>query len=311
MYAPKKIITWALISSFFLIENMINFSLTVIKSDLQQTLTLSEEQFAYLASAFIMSYSVFMIPAGILLDRFSMKVVVPVSIFVFTLGCFIFGISHHFYVLTFARVLMGVGAAFSLLSSLKYARSFFSQHLAFFSGLGLSFGMIGAIIAKTPIYYLYELAHHQKHYLFLMFTLIGLLLMVVLRLLLEKDGSTAQDKYSMRHVREVISDQGFWLIALYGALMYTPLLVLEMAWLHDFLGLLLGESTHHVINSIESAPFLGVILGSIVFGYISDRSKSRKLSLLICALLTAITLELFFLGINRSVIYNFTILLLF
>ncbi len=277
----KSFLLWVLISLFFFVENACNFSFTVVGPDIQKSLDLTYQQYAHLAASFISAYSFMMVPAGILLDRFSFFKVSSIALGIFSLACVIFSFAESFYVLMTARVIMGFSASFSLLSSLKYSRLEFESYMGLFSALALSMGMLGGIFARYPTYFFFN--HYGQKGLYLMWALVAAILAISLWILAPKNRFDELKKIEVRHCLRAVKRMDFWLIALYGALAYSPFLVMEMAWSERFLKTILTASVDQ-INLIDSLSFIGVIVGSIYLGYLSDRAQSRRGGLILSAL---------------------------
>ncbi|MDA9832100.1 MFS transporter [Gammaproteobacteria bacterium] len=277
----RSLLLWLLISLFFFIENACHFAFTVVGPDIQNQLGLSYQQYALLASAFIGAYSVMMVPAGLILDRFSFFKVSAMALCVFSASCLLFAVAKAFYVLILARILMGASASFSLLSSLKFSRLEFEKQMGIFSALALSIGMLGGVCARYPTHFFFD--HFGQKGLFLMWALVSASLAITLWLLAPKDSWNDSEKIRLRHCVKTIKRQDFWLIALYGSLTYSPFLVMEMAWSEPFLKSILTVTSEQ-INLIDSFSFIGVIVGSISLGFLSDRAHSRRGGLMLAAL---------------------------
>lgn len=102
---------WIYLLLFVLV--MINYmdrtALSVAVGPIQKELNLSSTQVGLMLSAFLWSYLLFLIPSGILTDRFGPRVVNAVSIVVWSLATMLVGIVRGFGGLIGARLLMGVG----------------------------------------------------------------------------------------------------------------------------------------------------------------------------------------------------------
>ena len=277
----KSLLLWLLVSLFFFIENACNFSFTVVGPEIQSQLELTYQQYALLASAFIGAYSLMMIPAGVLLDRFSFFKVSARALGLFSMACLLFAMAENFYFLLIARILMGASASFSLLSSLKYSRLVFEKQMGLFSAMALSMGMLGGIFARYPTYFFFN--HFGQEGLFIMWAVVAGFLAVAVWLFAPSGSFEEEEKITLRHCLRTVKRQDFWLIALYGSLTYSPFLVMEMAWSERFLTALL-TATLKQINMIDSLSFIGVVVGSIYLGYLSDRAKNRRNGLMLSAL---------------------------
>lgn len=102
---------WIYLLLFLLV--MINYmdrtALSVAVGPIQKEFGLSSTQVGFMLSAFLWSYLLFLIPSGILTDRFGPRVVNAVSIVLWSLATMLVGIVRGFGGLIGARLLMGVG----------------------------------------------------------------------------------------------------------------------------------------------------------------------------------------------------------
>lgn len=308
----KNVLLWLLVSSFFFIENVCGFSISVVGDEIKQDLALNHTEYALLAASFLAAYSCMMIPAGLCLDAFLLNHVMSYAMSTFAVGCFIFAIGNSFSLLLMGRILMGASAAFSLLGSLKFARSTFSDHLGLFSSLALSVGMIGGVVGKTPTLYLVKVMQLGKSGVFGVFGFVALAFAVLVRYLVPAEVmKRSVSAFSLQASKRIISQRNFWLIALYGSFCYSPFLAMETVWAKKLLSEMLPGIRLLVINSIESIPFLGVIIGSIILGMVSDGASSRKGWLIISALGVAITLMMFLYVLPRNIVIISLILFFF
>jgi MFS family permease len=204
------------------------------------------------------------------------------------MGCFIFSIGTDFHLLVIARLTMGIGAAFSLLSSLKYARENFQDQMALFSAVALSMGMLGGMFAKTPTYFLLKIVG-QMSGVFIAYAVIAIVLAIVMFIFMEHE-SADKVQFKPKEALNILTHKNFWRIALYGSLMYSPFLVMEIAWSENYLGLLLPKLSDLMINAIESLVFLGMIVGSMLLGYMSDHSRNRQDGLFYSAIAVSVVL---------------------
>ena len=301
----KNVLLWLLVSSFFFIENVCGFSISVVGDEIKQDLALNHTEYALLAASFLAAYSCMMIPAGLCLDAFLLNQVMSYAMGAFAVGCFIFAIGN-----SFSLLLLENWAQCSLFLEQLEVAKYTSSWL--FSSLALSVGMIGGVVGKTPTLYLVEVMQLGKSGVFGVFGFVALAFGILVRYLIPAENMKREvSPFSLQTSKRIISQRNFWLIALYGSFCYSPFLAMETVWAKKLLSEMLPGIRLLVINSIESIPFLGVIIGSIILGMVSDGAPSRKGWLIISALGIAITLMMFLYVLPRNMVIISLILFFF
>jgi len=93
--------------------------------------------------------------AGPLLDRYSSRLITAMAIGICALGAMIFASTKILLVAEFARMLIGVGAAFTTVSYMKMTSLWFKPNkMALVDGLLATGAMTGALCGQIPLAYL-------------------------------------------------------------------------------------------------------------------------------------------------------------
>src|SRR3990167_7642198 len=96
-----------------------------------------------------------LVPAGLVLDRFSTKWVIIVEMFLCVLAVIVFAMSQSVWQAKIARLLLGVGGCCVLLSCVRLATRWFpEERMALVIGLIVTFAMLGGILSQAPFTYL-------------------------------------------------------------------------------------------------------------------------------------------------------------
>ncbi|MDA8561785.1 MFS transporter, partial [Gammaproteobacteria bacterium] len=90
-----------------------------IDIQLMQAFHLNAPQLGQLSSMFFYANTLFLLPAGLLLDRFSTKKILLISILFVIIGTFVFGIAKTYFTAAAGRFAVGVGAASCFLSCIR------------------------------------------------------------------------------------------------------------------------------------------------------------------------------------------------
>ena len=157
MSAPRasRLYVLALVAILCLVYTVSQFlrsSTGVIAPNLTADLGLQPEELGILSGAFFLSFALMQIPVGILLDRYGARLTMIGSIGVAILGCLVFAMAEGRTGLTVARILMGIGCSVMLMGPLMiYRRWFPADRFAALTGLQISIGTLGALMATAPL----------------------------------------------------------------------------------------------------------------------------------------------------------------
>lgn len=132
----------------YLDRNLLNVLAPLIKSDL----SLNNEQYGWLISAFSVAYAAASIPAGWLLDRIGVTRGITIAVSIWSAACTSTGLVNSAGALAFCRAALGTGESASVPGFGKVNADYLLPEEralgAAVNGLGLS---IGAILAATSI----------------------------------------------------------------------------------------------------------------------------------------------------------------
>ena len=121
-------------------------------------LALSAGQLGLLISVYFLVSALFQAPLGLLMDRFGPRRVQAVLMVVAGIGAIIFALGESWPVLLTGRVIMGIGAAGGLMTSLQAVTLWFpTARWPVFNGLVLSIGAAGSLAATLPTQFLLDL----------------------------------------------------------------------------------------------------------------------------------------------------------
>ena len=157
MSAPRasRLYVLALVAILCLVYTVSQFlrsSTGVIAPNLTADLGLHPEELGILSGAFFLSFALMQIPVGILLDRYGARLTMIGSVGVAVLGCLVFAMAEGRTGLTVARILMGIGCSVMLMGPLMiYRRWFPADRFAALTGMQISVGTLGALMATAPL----------------------------------------------------------------------------------------------------------------------------------------------------------------
>lgn len=277
----KAWIVCVLAALFFSYELVQFHMLNSISSHLLRDLGLSGTEYGFLSSTYLLADVIFLLPAGIILDRFSTRKVILAALFLCIFGTVGFAYSQTLATACFFHFLSGIGNAFCFLSCMMLvARWFPVERHAYVMGMVVTIGMLGGVIAQTPFTFLAAMFDWRSA--LLIDAAVGAAIFVAIyAVVMDYPAGYAAQK-------EAKGSYSFWggiiyaicnrqniLCGLYTGLMNLPVMLLGAMW-----GSLYLTQIHHL--DLSQASFVaglictGTIVGSPFFGYFADRTQEKR-----------------------------------
>ncbi len=280
-----------LASGFFFYEFVQMSIFNVLSKDLISAFSISAAQFGNLSATYFYTDVFFLLPAGLILDRFSPKRVIIASMTLCVLSTFVFSQAHTLTLALITHGLTGIGSAFCLLSCLKIASRWFeAKKMALVTGFVVTMAMAGGAVAQSVFAGLATLYGWRHAVLIDGVMGIGILLLIATfvrdyppsrcRPIIEP---TTHTEPFWTTLRAALSNTQNWFAGLYTSLINLPIFLLGQTWGAMYLTQqrgLTGTDAGYVSMMI----FVGMIIGSPAFGWYSDRIGLRKPSMVFGAL---------------------------
>ncbi len=223
---------------------------------------------------------------GPMLDRVGPRIVISSCALVGALGAFLFAFSHSFYAAFWGRILIGLGMAAMLMSSLKvFTLRFSPKQFATLMGTFVSIGSLGSILAASPLAYLNSNIGWR-----LTFAITGgisiILAYFTYRILgreeakregdMDPPASSSPGLGIFQSLRVILGTLAFWQGSTVAFFRYGTFLALQGLWLGPYLMNIKGYAPLKVGNMLIFMS-LGGIIGGPISGRFSDRAfPSRK-----------------------------------
>jgi MFS family permease len=236
------------------------------------------------------TYSIASLVAGLTLDRFGAKYVVPTGSCILGIGCllFIFGSSETAYV---ARLLQGAGSAFAFTGAVYLAsRGFSSNSLATAIGVTQSLGMLGGSAGQFLVGPLIQ-ADYKWQTVWVFIGIASLVVSVGLVLITPRRPpalSVAAGGSWLGPYRTVLSNPQSYLCGIVSGLLFAPTTIGAMTW-----GVAFFESDRHftykaAVLAASIVP-LGWAFGCPLMGWAADQIRLRKPVLIVGIVIMAAT----------------------
>ena len=279
-------------SLFFFYEFIQGNMFASIADNIMHDFHIQADKMTYLSSIYYVSNVLFLFAAGMMLDRFSTKKTILVSMLFCVLSTFLLAYTHSYFVALFCRFVMGVGSAFCFLGPIRLASRWFKpKRMALVTGAIVTMGMAGGLLAQYPLTKLVLRVGWRES--MLMVGWLGVALLIVMMVLIKEKPNNvtlnAHKKTSLFLVaKKAYLNAETLLVALYASLMNMAVAVFGAMMGSLFLMQRLGvdKSDAAMVNSML---FLGAIIGGPLVGWCSDRLGLRVLPMKLGALASLLT----------------------
>jgi MFS family permease len=276
----------------------------VINQSLRDDFQINATSLSWMSSAYLWADIIFLLPAGVILDRFSTRTVILTAMCICVIGTVGFALTHSFALAFFCHFLSGVGSAFCFLSCVVLVSHWFPRRRqALVVGTIVTMAFIGGMMAHTPFAYLNELFGWRRA--LLIDGAVGLVIMLWIYFVVkDKPEKSFQSVHvhqssSWDNFTQALSNPQNWLAGLYTSLLNLPIMVLCALWGASYL-----QAAHHLpeytASNVVSLIFMGSVIGCPLVGWLSDSQGKRKPLMWIGGVATLLTLIPLFLHITLS-----------
>lgn len=292
-----------IISLFFAYELVQLHMLNALSSQIMQDLHLSTTDFSALCSTYLLADVIFLIPAGILLDRMRVRKAVLYALALCILGTFGFALSKTLWQACIFHFLSGIGNAFCFLSCMILANSWFGKKSSFVMSIMITIGLLGGVLAQVPFSLLANSFGWQKALVF--DGVVGCVIWILNALWMkESPKALSQDirsSLSFAGIRKAFCNSQVWKCGLYTGFLNLPLMIIS-AMIGN---LYLQKSLHFTAleaSFTTSMISLGTIIGSPCYGLCSDLSQRKRVWMILGCLCSLATFLLIWTTSTSSVI---------
>ena len=295
----QAIIILFLASCFYLYEFGIQTSPVAIAQELMRDFAIDTAQFGLIASSFYYSYAPLQLTTGLLLDRYSTRVILTCVVSICALGALLFAHAPNMYVAIIARFIIGGASSCAFIGVLHLAvRWVPPTYFALFAGIVEMMGSVGGTLGSEPFAIL--LKHFDWRAITAGFAYTGFILAFLIALLVRNQPASLKTSFAtaktqknfVRHnLRVVLQSSQTWIVALYSFLIWAPILGFAVSWGAQFLAL-----SCHLDNVTATRAlvyiWLGVGITSPTIGWFSDFIDRRCIIMTICAIAGTIAMTL-------------------
>lgn len=299
MNRVQGIAVWLIATLYVIYELFITNGFYGVSLQLQQhDLSLSVNSIGLLAAVSSLVYAFCQIPAGILVDRFSIRIILSIAALFVTAGMFIYSQATGINALLLARVVISIGSAFAFVSTaVLIGRWLARDKFSLFFGLTQCLGNVSVVLANMFLPQIIKFTNGWKH-TSLILGIIGIVVVVALAIIVKTKPKEenirkeiAEDKPGVLEVfKELAANKQFWIAVVFAGMLLGTLFNFGANWLISFQNVFDSNDLSHSAM-VSSIMFLGVAVGNPVFGALSLKLRTRRKLIIFGAMMSTVLLQ--------------------
>jgi predicted MFS family arabinose efflux permease len=229
-----------------------------------------------LSSVYFLSFAIFQLPLGLLLDRFGPRRVNGTLLLVAAAGGLWFAHADSAAAAIAARALIGIGVSGCLMGSFTaFVLWYPPERISTMNAIAFSAGALGGMTATVPVELLLRAWHWRE--VFLLIVAATLAVSLVLWLWVpERTARTRGETLAeqLRGLRTLIADPAFRRLAVCLGASQSAAVALQTLWIAPWLRDVAGYAPAEVARGLFAVN-LAMIAGYMVFGRSADRLSKR------------------------------------
>ena len=265
-------------SQFFRVSN------AVIAPELMAEIAIGTETMGVVNGTYFLAFAAMQIPAGMLLDRYGARRMVPSLFLLAVAGSVLYAAAQSGPELIAGRALIGIGCALGLMGPMVViARWFEPERYARLISLLFTVGGLGSLMASTPLAAVSE-AIGWRGAFYLMAALTGVIAVLIYLIVRDAPPGSSHEKPRQetigemwRGLREVLALREMWWICAVQFVSYGTMLTIVGLWagpyLNDVHGLR-GVDRGNALLGLNILLFAAVMLFSQAERWLDSRKKA-------------------------------------
>ena len=255
----------------YTISQFLRTSVGVLAPNLMIDFSISPEKMGLLGGIFFLSFALFQIPAGMLIDKYGPKRIMIIIITFAVIGSIIFALSNSYTSLMIGRIFMGLGCSICLMGSLVIITRWASKDdFSKLAGTILAIGGLGGLLATTPLSYVSDLYGWRLS--FWSVSVCTFMVMILYYIILKDNPKEIINSTKITHLNNstynilvIFKERNFKFMIPMSLMSYSSLVVVLGLWGAPYL------KDFHELELIERGQILMFMaiswnIGSFVFG---------------------------------------------
>jgi sugar phosphate permease len=225
-----------------------------------------------LTSAYFLTFGIFQLPLGMLLDRFGPRRSEALLLLFAALGALVFATADSAGVLTLGRALIGLGVSACLMGAFKaFVLWFPKERLPLVNNLQMAAGGLGALAGTAPVKLALQITTWRG--VFVVLAILTASVALAIFLVVPERGEHKTDARmaeQFRGVVEIFSSRVFWQVAPWTVAVQATFLSVQSLWLGPWLRDVAGLERATVASYLALVA-CAMISGWVIIGFVTDR----------------------------------------
>lgn len=289
-------IVWGVLALAYIIVFFHRLAIGVVREDLVNTFGITGTTFANIGSTYFYAYMFMQIPSGILADSLGARKTVTLGTLLAGIGSVMFGLAPNLFMLFAGRLLVGIGVSVVFIAILKVQSQWFKEsEFGTMSGITSFVGNMGGIFAQTPLAIL--VGYFTWRSTFAGIGAISILLAILCYVVVrntpqdmglptieeiegkKKEAQAVERPPLLKSLGQALTNPYTWPGFVIFTGFFGAFVSLTGTWGNSYLVDVYGLAPEKAPNYLMVAV-LGLALGGLVIGKISDAVKSRKIPMI-------------------------------
>ncbi len=256
----------------------------------QTILAVNSAQFVNYSSLFFILYALMQIPGGMLFDKYGVKYVLPISLFITIIGIALYWYSSSLLMIGISRLITGLGCSVAYIGAAYIATLFFpSRVLPIMIAIIEAVSTAGSFIATSPLKWLIDTFGWNNagviSILYVVSLFIGALLTVKMLPKIGKNKSTPSISLAeiFSNILEMLRNRKIILIMLYSFCTWMIIMSFAGYWLKDYLVEVHNFSYSKALNFVN-LYWGSFLVASLVVGSITHNTVNAVITMLILSI---------------------------
>jgi MFS family permease len=287
------LIAWMFCTVFYFLEYAIRSAPAVMIPELAQLFGVSTVGVSTIVGAYYYTYAATSLVAGVLLDHYGAKYVIPAGTFILACGCVAFALPHPLAG-DIGRLLQGAGSAFAFTGAVYLAsHGLPAQRLATAIGVTQCLGMLGGSVGQIAVGPLVKgmmTVPAFWHVSGLLVFAVALLLVWITPKEQRIEAAVSSAPGILKPYKIVFSNPQSYLCGVVSGLLFAPTTIFDFVWGVRYLQEDIDFPYRSAVFAVSMVPF-GWVIGCPLLGWLADHWRRRKpalalgtLIMLICVL---------------------------
>lgn len=289
---------WGILALAYVVVFFHRVAVGVVRTELITDFNITDIEFGNLGSMYFYAYMIMQIPSGILADTLGARKTVTIGTLLAGVGSIIFSMGQTITMGYIGRLIVGLGVSVVFISTLKILSQWFKEdEFGRMSGLTSFIGNGGSLLAQFPLVLM--VSHMGWRMSFSTIGVITIVIAVLAYLIVRNKPEdvglspitpkSSKEKISIKEsIKSVFSNPRTWpgFFAFGG--MFGTLIAFIGAWGVPYMMHIYNVSKGKA-STFTMTVTVGLMVGSLVVGVISDKIGKRKSPFLVYSIVYLIT----------------------